>query len=39
VGTCADAGRQSAPGGGASYHVSVEIGGISSTQSKQILLY
>lgn len=39
VGTCADADRQSAPGGGASYHLSVEIGGISSTQSKQILLY
>jgi cytoskeletal protein RodZ len=39
VGTCADAGRQSAPGGGASYHLSVEIGGISSTQSTQILLY
>ena len=39
VGTCADAGRQAAPGGGASYHLSVEIGGISSTQSKQILLY
>lgn len=39
VGTCADTDRPSAPGGGASYHLSVEIGGISSTQSKQILLY
>lgn len=39
VGTCDTAGRQSAPGGGASYHVSVQIGGISSTQSTQILLY
>jgi len=39
VGTCADGGRQNAPGGGASYHLSVEIGGISSTQSTQILLY
>ncbi len=39
VGTCADADRQAAPGGGASYHVSVEIGGIRSTQSKQMLLY
>jgi hypothetical protein len=39
VGSCADANRQSAPGGGASYHLGVEIGGISSTQSKQILLY
>jgi cytoskeletal protein RodZ len=39
VGSCGDAGRQSAPGGGASYHLSVEIGGIASTNSKQILLY
>jgi cytoskeletal protein RodZ len=39
VGSCADANRQSAPGGGASYHLSVEIGGIASTQSKQMLLY
>ena len=39
VGTCDDADRQSAPGGGASYHLSVEIGGIASTQSKQMLLY
>ena len=39
VGTCEDPGRQSAPGGGASYHLSVEIGGIGSTQSKQMLLY
>jgi cytoskeletal protein RodZ len=39
VGSCGDSGRQSAPGGGASYHLSVEIGGIASTNSKQILLY
>ena len=39
VGTCDDADRQTAPGGGASYHLSVEIGGIGSTQSKQMLLY
>jgi len=39
VGSCADANRQTAPGGGASYHLSVEIGGIPSTQSKQIFLY
>lgn len=39
VGSCDDSGRQSAPGGGASYHLSVEIGGVASTQSKQILLY
>jgi hypothetical protein len=39
VSTCADSDRQNAPGGGASYHLSVEIGGIASTQSTQILLY
>jgi hypothetical protein len=39
VGTCADATRPRAPGGGASYNLSVEIGGIPSTQSKQFLLY
>jgi cytoskeletal protein RodZ len=39
VGTCGDSDRQNAPGGGASYHLSVEIGGIASTQSTQILLY
>ncbi|HEX5729779.1 hypothetical protein [Microbacterium sp.] len=39
VGSCDDPNRQSAPGGGAAYNVSVEIGGIASTQSKQILLY
>ena len=39
VSTCGDANRQNAPGGGASYHLSVEIGGIASTQSTQILLY
>ncbi|GAA1855711.1 hypothetical protein GCM10009796_17280 [Microbacterium koreense] len=39
VGTCDDANRPAAPGGGASYHVTVEIGGVSSAGSKQILLY
>ena len=39
VGTCGDADRQVAPGGGASYHLRVEIGGIASTQSAQMLLY
>jgi len=39
VSTCGDANRQNAPGGGASYHLSVELGGIPSTQSTQILLY
>ncbi|WP_106816328.1 hypothetical protein [Microbacterium timonense] len=39
VGTCADATRPRAPGGGASYHLSVEIGGIASTDPKQFLLY
>jgi hypothetical protein len=39
VGTCADETRPRAPGGGASYHLSVEIGGISSTEPHQFLLY
>lgn len=39
VGTCSATDRQVAPGGGASYHLSVEIGGIASTQSRQMLLY
>ncbi|MDW4573655.1 hypothetical protein R8Z57_12815 [Microbacterium sp. M3] len=39
VGTCADGSRPRAPGGGASYHLSVEIGGISSTEPRQFLLY
>lgn len=39
VGSCADANRPAAPAGGASYHLSVSIGGVASTQSKQILLY
>jgi len=39
VGSCADPNRQAAPGGGASYHLAVEIGGVSSTESKQLLLY
>lgn len=39
VKTCADANRPSAPGGGASYHLSVSIGGVDSTDTKQFLLY
>lgn len=39
VSTCGESARQIAPGGGASYHLSVEIGGIASTQSTQMLLY
>lgn len=39
VGTCGDAERPLAPGGGSSYHLSVEIGGIASTQPTQFLLY
>lgn len=36
--TCDSASRPAAPGGGASYHVSVEIGGFTSAATKQILL-
>ena len=39
VETCADENRPRAPGGGASYHVAVEIGGFKGTTTKQILLY
>ena len=39
VGTCGDAARDVAPGGGASYNLSVQIGGIASTQSTPFLLY
>ena len=39
VGTCADPDRPRAPGGGATYHLAVEIGGIASTQDAQLLLY
>lgn len=39
VGSCDDPARQSAPGGGASYYLSVEIGGIASTQPTLFLLY
>jgi cytoskeletal protein RodZ len=38
VGTCGDVTRQRAPGGGASYHLGVEIGGIASTTTAQFLL-
>jgi hypothetical protein len=39
VSTCGHADRPKAPGGGASYHLSVEIGGVASLDSAQILLY
>ncbi|MER7446711.1 hypothetical protein [Microbacterium sp. NPDC097977] len=39
VETCADENRPRAPGGGASYHVSVEIGGFKGASTAQILLY
>lgn len=39
VETCAQENRQRAPGGGASYHVEVSIGGFTSLTSKQILLF
>ncbi|WEK60939.1 MAG: hypothetical protein P0Y60_16805 [Candidatus Microbacterium colombiense] len=39
VETCDQENRQRAPGGGASYHVEVSIGGFTSVSSKQILLY
>lgn len=37
--TCEDPQRPPAPGGGASYHVDVEIGGIPAQSTQQILLY
>jgi hypothetical protein len=39
VATCAEENRPRAPGGGASYHVAVSIGGFDSVDSAQILLY
>lgn len=40
VSTCEEgAGRQAAPGGGSSYHLNVQIGGIPSSGSKQFILY
>jgi hypothetical protein len=39
VETCAQENRQRAPGGGASYHVEVSIGGFTSLSTAQILLY
>ncbi|WP_217181003.1 hypothetical protein [Streptomyces sp. AC495_CC817] len=39
VETCAQENRPRAPGGGASYHVSVEIGGFPAAETKQILLF
>lgn len=38
VDTCAEKNRPRAPGGGASYHVSVSIGGFASAGSRQIIL-
>ncbi|MBO0980736.1 hypothetical protein [Microbacterium sp. SD291] len=39
VETCAQENRPRAPGGGASYHVGVEIGGFTAVATKQIFLY
>lgn len=39
VGTCGQDSRPRAPGGGASYHLAVEIGGVGSEQTTQFLLY
>lgn len=39
VETCAQENRQRAPGGGASYHVAVSIGGFPSASTTQFLLY
>lgn len=39
VKSCNSANRPKAPGGGASYHLTVEIGGVSSDGSRQFLLY
>ncbi len=39
VETCAQENRPRAPGGGASYHVAVSIGGFKSASTQQILLY
>lgn len=39
VDTCESQERPRAPGSGASYHLSVEIGGFASAESKQILLF
>ncbi|PRB13098.1 hypothetical protein [Microbacterium sp. MYb62] len=39
VETCAQENRQRAPGGGASYHIAVSIGGFTSLSTAQILLY
>ncbi|MFT4260259.1 hypothetical protein [Microbacterium sp.] len=39
VDTCDSENRQRAPGGGASYHVDVQIGGFPAVGAKQILLY
>jgi hypothetical protein len=38
-GTCDDPNREVAPAGGASYHLSVSIGGIASAETRQFLLY
>lgn len=39
VATCEQENRPRAPGGGASYHLTVSIGGFEAAQSRQLLLY
>ncbi len=39
VSTCGETDRQTAPGGGASFHLRVSIGGVDSSESTQFLLY
>jgi len=39
VSTCNSQSRPKAPGGGASYHLGVEIGGIASARTAQFILY
>jgi hypothetical protein len=39
ISTCDQENRPRAPGGGASYHVDVSIGGFDALNSSQILLY
>jgi len=38
VSTCGDVDRQAAPGGGSSFHLTVSIGGVESSESRQFLL-
>ncbi|MBD7958129.1 hypothetical protein H9651_10805 [Microbacterium sp. Sa4CUA7] len=39
VSTCGDTDRQTAPGGGSSFHLKVSIGGVDSSESTQFMLY